>query len=321
MSIVKKEFRFLTDFLKDDAAYAEPIRTAEDKEVWSRIVRHLEMLWKAEDKRFFTDYLLGLERLKISASRIPVLSKINLMLSQIGWSAVYVDGMVDDHLYHEMQAARIFPVARKLRRLRDLDHSAAPDFAHDVLGHLPMLFTAHYRSIVREWGQLAMVAPREALDVEISKSLAALIAEHENGVLDAAMIGKKTDELEELHRRARNGSPSLAARFARFYAWAIEFGIIADGNDTLQVSGSAALSSPGELRKLFNGETQLVSFVDHALDTPVDYTTPQSTMFFVNHFSEYRRVLRNISRDDRMRPHLSNRDPARSRVGDIPAGI
>lgn len=314
-----KEFQSLANFLKDDAAYAEPVRTAEDKEVWSRIVRHLEMLWKTDEKRFFVDYLSGLERLKISASRIPVLSEINRMLSQIGWSAVYVDGMVDDHLYHEMQAARIFPVARRLRRLRDLDHSAAPDFVHDVLGHLPMLFTAHYRFLVREWAQRAMASPREALDAEISNALAALIAEHESGVLDPAMIDKKTGELRELHRQARSRNPSLAARFARFYAWAIEFGIITDGKDRLQISGSASLSSPGELRKIFNGETRLVSFVDNALDTPVDYTTPQNTMFFVSQFSEYRSVLRSIGKDDPMRPHQQNRP--RSRMPDIPAGI
>lgn len=316
-----KEFQSLANFLKDDAAYAEPVRTAEDKEVWSRIVRHLEMLWKTDEKRFFIDYLSGLERLKISASRIPVLSDINRMLSQIGWSAVYVDGMVDDHLYHEMQAARIFPVARRLRRLRDLDHSAAPDFVHDVLGHLPMLFTAHYRFLVREWAQRAMAAPREALDAEISKALAALIAEHESGVIDPAMIDKKTDELRDLHRRARSGTPSLAARFARFYAWAIEFGIITDGKDRLQISGSASLSSPGELRKIFNGETQLVSFVNNALDTPVDYTTPQNTMFFVSQFSEYRSVLRSIGKNELIRPHQQNRKTPRSRMPDIPAGI
>lgn len=317
MSSAQKEFRFLANFLKSDAAYAEPVRTAEDKEVWGRVVRHLEMLWKTQERRFFADYLSGLDRLKIFPSRIPVLSEINQMLSQIGWTAVYVDGMVDDHLYHEMQAARFFPVARRLRRLRDIDHSAAPDFVHDVLGHLPMLFTAQYQSLVREWARRAMATPRDTLDVNISKALAALIAERESEVLDLAMIEKSTTRLRELHRQARSGSPSHAARFARFYAWAIEFGIIAGGNDRLQISGSASLSSPGELRKIFDGETHLVSFVDHALDTPVDYTAPQNMMFVVEDFSQYRSVLRQIGKDHHAsrQGSFSESTPGRSHIG------
>lgn len=294
MSLVAPACRSLADFLKCDAIYADPPRTSENEEVWSGVLKHLEVLWKTEERRFFADYLSGLERLKISASRIPVLADINQMLSEIGWTAVYVDGMVDDHLYHEMQSARYFPVARRLRSLRDIDHSAAPDFLHDVIGHLPMLFTVEYRSLINQWARRAADASRDAIDEDISKALAALIEVKERDVLDPAEVEHKTIELQELHRKARNRWPSRAARYHRFYAWAIEFGVIADGVDRIQVSGSAALSSRGELRKIFSGETELVSFVDHALDTPVDYTEPQNSMFFVRDFSEYHKALKSI---------------------------
>lgn len=294
MSLVAPACRTLADFLKGDAIYADPPRTSENEEVWAGVLKHLEVLWKTEERRFFSDYLSGLERLKISASRIPVLADINQMLSEIGWTAVYVDGMVDDHLYHEMQSARYFPVARRLRSLRDIDHSAAPDFLHDVIGHLPMLFTVEYRSLINQWARRAADASRDAIDDDISKALAALIEVKERDVLDPAEVEDKTVELQELHRKARNRWPSRAARYHRFYAWAVEFGVISDGVDRIQVSGSAALSSRGELRKIFSGETELVSFVDHALDTPVDYTAPQNSMFFVRDFSEYHKALKSI---------------------------
>jgi phenylalanine-4-hydroxylase len=294
MSLAATEVLALSDFLRNDMIYSDPSRTSENEEVWSRVLRHLETLWRTADGRFFADYLSGLDRLKISASRIPALTEINQMLSEIGWTAIYVDGMVDDHLYHEMQSARYFPVARRLRSLRDIDHSAAPDFIHDVIGHLPMLFTVEYRSLINQWARRAADAPRNAIDEDISRALAALIEEKERDVLDPAGIEDKTILLQELHRKACNRWPSRAARYHRFYAWAIEFGVIADGQDKIQVCGSAALSSCGELRKIFNGETQLISFVDHALDTPVDYTAPQNSMFFVRDFSEYRKVLKEI---------------------------
>ncbi len=145
MSLIDTEHCTLADFLRDDAIYSDPPRTSEDEEVWRRGLRNLETLWKTTEDRFFGDYLSGLDRLKISATRIPSLSDINQMLSEIGWTAVYVDGMIDDHLYHEMQSSPYFPVARRLRSLRDIDHSAAPDFIHDVIGHLPMLFEVEYR--------------------------------------------------------------------------------------------------------------------------------------------------------------------------------
>lgn len=294
MSFIDTEHRTLADFLRDDAIYSDPPRTSENEEVWGRVLRNLETLWKTTEKRFFANYLSGLERLKISASRIPSLSDVNQMLSEIGWQAVYVDGMVDDHLYHEMQSHSYFPVARRLRSLRDIDHSAAPDFIHDVIGHLPMLFEADYRSLINTWARRAFAAPRDKIDVDMSRGLAALIEAKERDVLDPAEIEDKTIELQDLHRKARRKRPSQAARYHRFYAWAIELGVIADDRDGIRVCGSAALSSRGELQKLFNGETQLISFIDNALNTPVDYTEPQNSLFFVRGFSEYRDVLESI---------------------------
>ncbi len=124
--------------------------------------------------------------------------------------------------------------------------------------------------------------------------MAALIDAKERDVLDPAEIKDKTIELQDLHRKARTKRPSRAARYHRFYAWAIELGVIADECDGIRVCGSAALSSRGELQKLFNGETQLISFIDNALNTPVDYTEPQNSLFFVRDFSEYRDVLEGI---------------------------
>lgn len=294
MSLLEAEHCTLADFLRNQAIYSAPVRTLEDEEVWGRVLRNLEVLWKTTEEPFFADYLSGLDRLKISASRIPTLSDINKMLSEIGWTAIYVDGMVDDHLYHEMQSARYFPVARRLRSLRDIDHSAAPDFIHDVIGHLPMLFEVEYRSLINNWARRAFDAPREAIDHDMSRALAALIEEKEKEVLDPTGIADRTIELQDLHRKARRKRPSRAARYHRFYAWAIELGVIAKGDDVVRVCGSAALSSRGELQKLFNGETQLISFVDHALNTPVDYTAPQNALFIVQDFSDYRKVLESI---------------------------
>jgi phenylalanine-4-hydroxylase len=287
-------FQRLKNYISDNDVHTDACRTSEDVDVWRHTLRNLEALWKPREARFFGEYLSGLDSLNISLARIPSLSEINRMLARIGWTAVYVDGMVDDRLYQEMQATQFFPVARRLRRIRDVDHSAAPDFIHDVIGHLPMLFSAQYRALVTEWAQRARDASPDATDREISIALADLINEREKDVLDHRAIQNKTLTLQQLHRRARSLPATRAARFARFYAWAIEFGISCDDISGIRVSGSASLSSPEELQRIFAGETKLLDFSAHALDTPVDYTVPQNVMYAVRDFSDYADGLRRI---------------------------
>jgi len=283
----------LARFREDPRVYTDPVRTDEDKDVWISLLTLLHQLWKCHENSLHADYLSGLRCLDISTSRIPSLADINRMLSSIGWSAAYVDGMVDDRLYQEMQASRVFPVARHIRQKRDLYHSAAPDFIHDVVGHLPMLFSPQYQSLLNEWAQRALMARPDAKDVQVSKALAALIEEREKESPDLEAIAKKTAILQQLHLKTC-ASPSRAARFARFYAWAIEFGATFDEVGGIKISGSAALSSPGEFKRMVSGETRLRPFTLHAITSPVNYSVVQDTMFVAKDFSEYRHVLASI---------------------------
>jgi phenylalanine-4-hydroxylase len=283
----------LESFLADPRTLADPVRTAEDKDVWMSLLELLRHVWRSHTHNLYKDYLSGVGLLDISASRIPSLSDINAMLARIGWSAAYVDGMVDDRLYQEMQAAKVFPVARHIRRKRDLFHSAAPDFIHDVIGHLPMLFSSQYQSLLNEWARRALTARPTSRDVEASEALGALIEEREKEYPSPEAIANKTAALEQLHRQTE-ASHSRAARFARFYAWVFEFGLTAGDSGGIRVGGSAALSSPGEFKRIISGETQLRSFAEHAITTPVNYSVVQDTMFVAKDFQEYSRVLARI---------------------------
>src|SRR5271169_5334845 len=96
----------LASFLADPRTLADPVRTDEDKDVWMSLLQLLQQLWRSHAHNLYKDYLSALGLLDISVSRIPSLSDINTMLARISWSAAYVDGMVDDRLYQEMQAAK-----------------------------------------------------------------------------------------------------------------------------------------------------------------------------------------------------------------------
>jgi phenylalanine-4-hydroxylase len=273
--------------------FSEPVRTEEDKDVWCQLLKLLRDLHRSHHSCLHSDYISGLEHLNISIFRIPSLSNLNEMLSEIDWTAAYVDGMVDDRLYQEMLAARVFPVARHIRRKISLLHSAAPDFVHDVIGHLPMLFSAQYRSLLNDWARRALEARPEPCDAEVSSALAALIEEREKDRPNPAEVARKTKILKDLHQ-LQNASPSRAARFSRFYTWAIEFGVISDSSDSVRIIGSAALSSLAEFNRVMTRETRLLSFIEHAISTPVDYSVVQDTLFVARDFSEYQRVLESI---------------------------
>ncbi len=282
----------LARFLADPRAAADPARSDEDRDVWTSLLKLLQQTWRTHERSLYDDFVSGLDLLEISPSRIPSLSDINRMLSGIGWSAAYVDGMVADRLYQEMQAARVFPVSRHIRRKRDLFHSAAPDFVHDVLGHLPMLFSPHYQSLLSEWARRALLAHPDQNDIETSGVQALLIAEREKAAPDQERIAELTDALGQLHHQMA-ASPSRAACFARFYAWAIEFGVTGDGSD-IKIGGSAALSSPGEFDRIISGRTRLLPFAERAIASAVNYSVVQDTIFVARDFDEYGQVLARI---------------------------
>jgi phenylalanine-4-hydroxylase len=283
----------LARYQEDPDVYTDPVWTEEDRDVWMSLLTLLQQIWKRYENSLHPDYLSGLRCLDISTSRIPSLSEINAMLASIGWSAAYVDGMVNDRLYQEMQASKVFPVARHIRQKRDLYHSAAPDFIHDVIGHLPMLFSPQYQSLLNEWARRALTARPDANDVQVGKALAALIEEKEKKSPDLEVIAERTAFLQQLHLET-SASPSRAARFARFYAWAIEFGVTLDKAGSIKINGSAALSSPGEFERMISGTVRLQPFVSCAITSPVNYSVVQDTMFVAKDFSEYQEVLANI---------------------------
>lgn len=285
--------RSLAQMRADQNVLLDPVRTDEDKDVWTSLLAFLQQLWKSHENNLYDDYLSGLSFLDVSVSQIPALSDINKILSRIGWSAVYVDGMVDGRLYQEMLAGRVFPVARHIRRKRDMLHSAAPDFMHDVIGHLPMLFSSQYQALLNEWARRALEAQPGDKDAEVSKALSALIEEREKECPDLDAVSRKTAILEQLHQET-SASPSRAARFARFYAWAIEFGVSFNAGGQLKIGGSAALSSPEEFKRIVSRETQLRSFTEFAINSPVNYSVVQHAVFVVADFSEYAQVLASI---------------------------
>jgi phenylalanine-4-hydroxylase len=277
----------------NDASWSGyPPRTSEDRAVWRTMIDRIAERLDAAPRRHPV-YRQAFGQILAWRDVIPEQEEINAWLRPTGWSVTYVDGYVPVELYQRLQAERIFPISWRLRRLRDLDHSASPDFVHDVLGHLPMLFEPGYSDLVQEWSRLGLSAPPTETDRAAAAALAGLMEAFERPSVNPQEIAGRTAWLQTAQAAAVAGA-SRHFQFETFYTWAIEFGVLGSVGENALLFGAAALSSPGELARLAGGGVALEPFAAGAVGRPVNYTRYQDTMFVARSFGEYAAALRAI---------------------------
>lgn len=279
-------------YLQNEENYNHHTPTEDNIYVWktifSQIIKNIN-----ENKGIHPDYVYGFNRLDLRENLPPTLAELNTKLYGIGWQAIFVKGLVPNLLYAELQKNCIFPIAADIRKKRDLEHSAAPDFIHDIVGHLPMMFSAPYQKLVVSWASLVIENPPTKGDMASNKALYDLINEKEKMDLCERTIQEKTEILKKAYIDNLKLPPSKYAMLERFYTWAVEFGIIKN-NETMNIIGGAALSSTSEMKAIMSGKTALRHFTDNAINTPVDYTLVQDFLFYVHNFDDYFAELKKI---------------------------
>ncbi len=238
-------------------------------------------------------YRRGFAWLRSLPPGVPSLATLNEWLAEIGWAAVYVDGYIPVTQYRTMLSERTFPLSRRLRRWRSLEHSAEPDFIHDVLGHLPMMFDEGYRALVQDWALRGRNIQPTTADRDSERCLRALISACDSGEAEASVLRRVAAELQDANARA-TAERSPFFQLETFYTWTFEFGIVHPEGDSPVLIGAAALSSPGEMVRIFSGETVISPFANGAVGRAVDYTTYQREVFRVGSFQAYLSALRDI---------------------------
>lgn len=263
--------------------------STEENSVWEKMLINQKNILEKYNDYISTDYVKGFYELNFKSDCIPDLDVINEKLSKIGWIAAYVDGFVPANIYVKLQANNIFPISQHMRRFEHLGHSAAPDCAHDILGHLPMLFCPDYRNYLKKWATIASLTESTQLDRELYEANSRLIALKEEIKPDKQNIDIATKELEHIHTRI-NLNPSLLSLLTRLYVWSIEYGVI--GNETkFRIFGSATMSSCDEISVICNNQVKRRKFSIDILKTDVDYTRIQPQIFVAENFLEYEHLL------------------------------
>lgn len=269
-----------------------PAYTEENILVWQKMVHNTIKCFNEYSTFIYPSFKEGFYSLELDNFLIPNIHTINQKLEPIGWQAVYVNGFVPAAIYALMLANQLFPVSTNIRSLKYFTYSAAPDFAHDVLGHLPMLFVAEFRTLLRQWATKASQCKITLLDQETYRLTAALIKEKEGDDPDITKIKALTQSLNNVYNQL-NIIPSDLSIIAKYYGWSFEFGII-KVNGVPNIFGAAIISSLQETQNVCQGKVRLEMFNEDALKTGINYTSLQEKVFYAEDFATYNYYLDNL---------------------------
>lgn len=132
---------------------------ANDHDVW-RILYERRMATLVDTGS--AAFLSGMERIGLSADRVPDLEDVNVRLAaRTGWAAVGVSGFIPAAQFFRCLAGRRFPTTLKVRPREQLDYLPEPDIFHDVFGHVPLHADPVFADFLHRFGALAAGATSE----------------------------------------------------------------------------------------------------------------------------------------------------------------
>jgi phenylalanine-4-hydroxylase len=279
----------LPDDLRDHCALQEHEQyTAADHGVWERVLARNEELVSNNLDTVHPAYVSGLSALELPR-RIPRIEELNERLQATRWRTVCVDGYIPSAAYVQLMAARIFPVSRAIRRPEHIDYAPAPDLVHDVLGHLPLLFSLEHGEFHRRLAMVMSNAVSSELDEALygaNRRISALKSD-DSSPPDAVRAAEV--ELHGIHEALRVDASELT-HLARMYLWSIEFGLVASPTGRW-VHGAALLSSPAEFRAACEDSSEVRAYSLDVIHHDIEFSDLQKRYFLARDFDHLHDVL------------------------------
>ena len=131
----------------------------EAHDVWGVLVERRMSTLQETGSRVFLD---GMQRIGLSADRVPDLTDVNRRLAaRTGWAAVGVHGFIPAAQFFQCLSVRRFPTTLIVRSRAQLDYLPEPDIFHDVFGHVPLHSDPVFADFLQRFGALASEAESE----------------------------------------------------------------------------------------------------------------------------------------------------------------
>lgn len=260
-----------------------------EHQVWRDMLEHMETVVTDLERWIHPDYVRGFRQLILPWSSIPKLEDIDEKLAPLGWRTVSVNGYIPSEIYAGLMSRGIFPVSRNLRRSEHIDFSPAPDLAHDLFGHVPMLVSAEHRNFLgRLAGEMAR-ASSHRLDRELYDANRAMAALRSDATAEAAELSRAEARVSAVQADLSRSASELT-HLSRMYLWSIEFGLMGSVND-FRMYGAGLLSSPSESRLVASGSARVVPYTLDVIQHDIHFSDPQSRYFVASGYEQLHEEL------------------------------
>jgi phenylalanine-4-hydroxylase len=257
-------------------------------DVWRKVLARNERLISEYREWMHPAYVEGMQALALPR-RIPRTEELNERLEPTGWKVVSVDGYIPSEAYVALMSCGIFPVSRDVRRFEHIDFAPAPDMVHDVLGHLPMLFSEEYREFLRRLATVMTRAVSNSLDADYYEALRLVTSLRSEPSSAPDDVSAAEARLSEVYRALQQDASELT-RLRRMYIWSIEFGLLGTP-EAYSIHGSALLSSPTEFRAACEGAASIVPYSLAVVDCENAVSDLLAQYFVATDFAHLRQVL------------------------------
>jgi phenylalanine-4-hydroxylase len=263
-------------------------------DVWREVLARNERLIADCESWMHAAYVEGMQALALPR-RIPRTEELNERLEPTGWKVVSVDGYIPSEAYVALMSSCIFPVSRGVRRFEHIDFAPAPDMVHDVLGHLPMLFSQEYREFLRRLATVMTRAVSNGLDADYYEALRLVTTLRSEPASAPQDVQAAEARLSDVYRCLEQDASELT-RLRRMYIWSIEFGLLGTP-DAYSIHGSALLSSPTEFRAACQGAAPIVPYSLAVVDCENAVSDLLTQYFVASDFAHLRDVLAAYEKD------------------------
>jgi phenylalanine-4-hydroxylase len=225
---------------------------------------------------------------------IPTFNYLNNKLEPTGWKITYVDRFISTYRFAYLISKKLYPVNFDIRSQKNIFYSPEPDFIHDVLGHVPMLFYSEFRDLIYLWAQQTIKQQPTFIDRLFYKLTFSTIEESKKENKGQEKINVLREKLDKVTQKM-NLYPSRIWRLGNFFDWSFEFGIVKT-HSASKIFGGAIITSADEINYVCDNLNSIQQVRLSIFNKGINYAETQKKYFCVNNFIEYKMYLENLSK-------------------------
>lgn len=256
--------------------------------VWSETIKSREVFYKKYSDYIYKPYLDGFNNLGFVADDLPTNESLAKSLSYIGWKPVFVEGYLPTKMYINYLSKRQIPISLQMRSLEHVNYALAPDFVHDLIGHLPMLFCEEYVEYLLDICKYFSFVEPSFYDRKLFEAQSKL-SSIEPSVFNDKKINLAKNELRDAENELRK-NPSFHYKLSKLFLWTIEFGLIKCGSKT-KIFGAGLMSSLLEAQAIFEGKIEIKQFSLDKITRDFNFSDLQEQVFVIDSFKSIRKNL------------------------------